>query len=110
MSHWPKRDGLHASLGLLLRIEAGAHDLDAEALAAERVDAASARIVGEIGAQASLRADPVGMQTAAACWKPWPATAPAHASRYALPDWRRWLFLQLEQATFPMPASPARFV
>jgi len=55
--------------------------------------------LSDIGAEARLRADPVGSQLMQLL-ETLIRDSAGHAHRYALADWRRWLFLHLEQATF----------
>ena len=105
-----RREGLHAALPLLRRLES--------ALAAF---SRGRRPLGEwtrnlldalvrVAAEAPLKADPVGRQL----WKRLERLAEdgaSHDVRYGLADWRRWLFLHLEQSTFldATVASPLRF-
>lgn len=99
-----ERCALPASLAVLRRIQAARADWSAKPLAQARMPLAEwtrrllASLVG-IGADAPLRADPVGAQLVRLL-ETLTRDSAGHASRYALADWRRWLFLQLEQATF----------
>ncbi|MDP2788408.1 MAG: PD-(D/E)XK nuclease family protein [Pseudomonadota bacterium] len=94
-----KREGLHDSLALLLRIERAR-----AAWSAKRVPLAEwmRRLIeslAQIGAEAPLRADPVGAQLMTLL-ETLARDSAGHSARYTLADWRRWLFLHLEQATF----------
>ena len=104
-----KREGLHASLGLLLRIEQARTAWTPKRLPLAEWTRRLLASLAEIGAQASLRADPVGAQLIQLL-ETLTRDSVAHAQRYALADWRRWLFLHLEQATFSDTgiASPIR--
>ncbi len=104
-----KREGLHASLGLLLRIEQARTAWTSKRLPLAEWTRRLLASLAEIGAEASLRADPVGAQLIQLL-ETLTRDSAAHAQRYALADWRRWLFLHLEQATFSDTgiASPIR--
>ncbi len=104
-----RREGLHAALSLLRRVEAavrafgqGRHTLGAWT---QRL----LRALRALAAEDALRADPVGQQL----WgllETLASEGAAHGTRYALADWRRWLFHHLEQSTFQdgTVASPVR--
>jgi ATP-dependent helicase/nuclease subunit B len=104
-----KREGLHASLGLLLRIEQARTAWTPKRLPLAEWTRRLLASLAEIGAEASLRADPIGEQLIQLL-ETLTRDSAAHAQRYALADWRRWLFLHLEQATFSDAgiASPIR--
>jgi len=104
-----ERHGLHAALALLRRIQAARSDWTAKRLPLSDWTRRLLESLRQIGAQAPLRADPVGMQMLRLL-ETLARDSAGHASRYAMPDWRRWLFLQLEQATFSDTtiASPIR--
>jgi ATP-dependent helicase/nuclease subunit B len=104
-----KREGLHASLGLLLRIEQARTAWTPKRLPLAEWTRRLLASLAEIGAEASLRADPVGAQLFQLL-ETLTRDSAAHAQRYGLVDWRRWLFLHLEQATFSDAgiASPIR--
>ncbi len=104
-----KREGLHASLGLLLRIEQARSAWTPKRLPLAEWTRRLLASLAEISAEASLRADPVGAQLIQLL-ETLARDSAAHAQRYALADWRRWLFLHLEQATFADSgiASPIR--
>jgi len=94
-----KREGLHASLELLTRIEHARAGWSAKRLSLPEWTRRLLAALTRIGSEAPLRADPVGAQL----WTLLETLAhdsASHANRYALADWRRWLFLHLEQATF----------
>lgn len=104
-----KREGLHASLALLLRIQR-----TRAAWSAKRVPLAEwmrrlLESLAQIGAETPLRADPVGAQLLTLL-ETLARDSAGHSARYTLADWRRWLFLHLEQATFrdATIASPIR--
>jgi len=104
-----KREDLQASLGLLLRIEQARTAWTPKRLPLAEWTRRLLASLAEIGAEASLRADPVGAQLIQLL-ETLTRDSFAHAQRYALADWRRWLFLHLEQATFSDTgiASPIR--
>ncbi len=104
-----KREGLHASLGLLLRIEQARTAWTPKRLPLAEWTRRLLTSLAEIGAEASLQADPVGAQLIQLL-ETLTRDSAGHAQRYALADWRRWLFLHLEQATFSDAgiASPIR--
>jgi ATP-dependent helicase/nuclease subunit B len=94
-----KREGLHAGLALLLRIERARAGWSGKRMTLVEWMRRLLQSLDEIGAAASLRADPVGRQLLALL-ETLARDGAGHAARYALADWRRWLFLHLEQATF----------
>lgn len=94
-----KREGLHAGLALLLRIERARAGWSGKRMALAEWMRRLLESLAEIGAAASLRADPVGRQLLALL-ETLARDSAGHAARYGLADWRRWLFLHLEQATF----------
>ena len=94
-----RREGLHAARAVLMRIErAGAGLAEGRRPLHEWMR----RLLDSLrflAIDAALRADPVGRQL----WRLLEGLAADSAGydvRYALPDWRRWLFLHLEQSTF----------
>lgn len=94
-----KREGLHASLALLLRIERTRAGWSAKRLPLAEWTRRLLASLDEIGAATPLRTDPVGRQLLALL-ETLAHDSASHGARYALADWRRWLFLHLEQATF----------
>lgn len=94
-----KREGLHAGLALLLRIERARAGWSGKRMTLAEWMRRLLESLAEIGAAAPLRADPVGRQLLALL-ETLARDSAGHAARYALADWRRWLFLHLEQATF----------
>lgn len=94
-----KREGLHAGLALLLRIERARAGWSGKRMTLAEWMRRLLESLDGIGAAAPLRADPVGRQLLALL-ETLARDSAGHAARYALADWRRWLFLHLEQATF----------
>ena len=94
-----RREGLHAAHGLLKRIERAG---DGFARGRKPLQEWTSRLLESLEALAAgdaLRADPVGAQLWALL-KRLAAESAAHPYRYRAVDWRRWLFLHLEQSTF----------
>jgi ATP-dependent helicase/nuclease subunit B len=104
-----RREGLHASLALLLRIEQTRAGWSAKRLPLAEWTRRLLASLAQLGAEAPLRADPVGRQLLIML-ETLARDCASHGARYALADWRRWLFLHLEQATFrdATVASPIR--
>jgi len=94
-----KREGLRDSLALLLRIEQARASWSTKRLPLAEWTRRLLASLTQIGAEAPLRADPVGVQLLTLL-ETLAHDSAGHAHRYALADWRRWLFLHLEQATF----------
>ena len=94
-----RREGLHAAHGLLKRIERAG---DGFARGRRPLHEWTRRLLDSLLALAAadaLRADPVGAQLWALLER-LAAESTAHPFRYRAADWRRWLFLHLEQSTF----------
>jgi ATP-dependent helicase/nuclease subunit B len=94
-----RREGLSAALAILLRIEQARTAWTQKRLPLAEWTRRLLASLTELGAEASLRGDPVGAQLLSML-ESLARDSVAHAQRYALADWRRWLFLHLEQATF----------
>jgi ATP-dependent helicase/nuclease subunit B len=94
-----RREGLQASLVLLQRIERARAAWSSKRMPLAEWTRRLLESLGEIGAEVPLRADPVGAQLLTLL-ETLARDSAGHAKRYALADWRRWLFLHLEQATF----------
>ncbi len=94
-----RREGLRDSLALLLRIEQTRTAWPAKRLPLVEWTRRLLASLAQIGAEAPLRADPVGAQLITLL-ETLAHDSASHGNRYALADWRRWLFLHLEQATF----------
>ena len=103
------REGLHAALAILLRIEQARAAWTQKRLPLAEWTRRLLASLTELGAEPPLRGDPVGVQLLNML-ESLARDSVAHAQRYALADWRRWLFLHLEQATFSDTriASPIR--
>lgn len=94
-----RRGGLHAAHGLLKRIERAG---DGFSRGRRPLHEWTRRLLDSLQALAAadaLRADPVGAQLWALLERLATESA-THAFRYRAADWRRWLFLHLEQSTF----------
>lgn len=103
------RHGLHAAQTLLSRIEQARVAWRQKHLPlAEWTRRLRVSLV-EIGAEPALRGDPVGAQLLQLL-ETLARDSAGHNPRYPLAEWRRWLFLHLEQATFADTriASPIR--
>lgn len=104
-----RREGLHAAHALLKRIERAASGFGRSRLPLREWTRRLLDALAMLGAEGPLNADPVGRQL----WRLLDRLAgesAGHAARYGLADWRRWLFLHLEQSTFldDTVASPLR--
>lgn len=104
-----RREGLHAAHALLKRIDRAAAAFGRGRLPLHDWSRRLLDTLAALGAEAPLKADPVGRQL----WRLLERLAgesAGHAARYGLADWRRWLFLHLEQSTFldDTVASPLR--
>ncbi|KAF0163966.1 MAG: Inactivated superfamily I helicase, partial [bacterium] len=94
-----RREGLHAALPLLRRIDAA---IRAFGRGRQTLGEWTLRLLAALralAAEEALCADPVGRQL----WSLLETLAregAAHRTRYALADWRRWLFHYLEESTF----------
>ncbi|OYY94931.1 MAG: hypothetical protein B7Y41_05070 [Hydrogenophilales bacterium 28-61-23] len=104
-----KREGLRDSLALLSRIERARAVWSAKRAPLAEWMRRLLESLAQIGAEAPLRADPVGAQLMTLL-ETLARDSARHGARYALADWRRWLFLHLEQATFRVAtvSSPIR--
>lgn len=105
-----RREGLHAALPLLRRMETGLAVFSRQRLPLEEWTRRLLDVLARLAAEAPLKSDPVGRQL----WRLLTRLAEesaGHGVRYGLADWRRWLFLHLEQSTFldDTVASPLRF-
>lgn len=94
-----ERCELHASLELLRRIQAIRVDWTAKRLPLAEWTRRLLASLQALGAESPLRADPVGKQLLGLI-ETLAFDSVAHGNRYTLADWRRWLFLHLEQTTF----------
>jgi ATP-dependent helicase/nuclease subunit B len=104
-----ERCGLHAAKAILLRIEQARTAWTQKRLPLAEWTRRLLASLSEIGAEPPLRGDPVGAQLLQLL-ETLTRDSVSHANRYPLADWRRWLFLHLEQATFADAgiASPIR--
>lgn len=104
-----RREGLHAAQAILLRIEQARATWTQKRVPLAEWTRRLLTSLTELGAEAPLRGDPVGAQLLNML-ESLARDSVAHGQRYALADWRRWLFLHLEQATFSDTtiASPIR--
>mgnify|MGYP000910256849 CR=1 FL=1 len=104
-----ERCGLHAAKAILLRIEQARAAWTQKRLPLAEWTRRLLTSLSEIGAEPSLRGDPIGAQLLQLL-EMLARDSAGHANRYPLADWRRWLFLHLEQATFADAsiASPIR--
>jgi len=94
-----RREGLRAAHALLRRIERAGAAFDR---GRQPLHAWTRRLLDSLEAVAAadpLRADPVGRQLWALMER-LAAECAGHPVRYGVADWRRWLLLHLEQATF----------
>ena len=103
------RDGLHAAQALLRRIQRASAPFGQSRLP---LGEWCRRLLGaraELAVDGPLAADPVGRQLLRLLER-LAAESAGHGMRYSLADWRRWLFLHLEQSTFldDTVASPIR--
>lgn len=94
-----ERCGLHAAKAILLRIEQAGTAWTQKRLTLAEWTRRLLASLSEIGADPALRGDPIGAQLLQLL-ETLTLDSVAHAHRYPLSDWRRWLFLHLEQATF----------
>jgi len=105
-----RRESLHAALPLLRRMETALAAFSRQRLPLEEWTRRLLDVLARLAADAPLKSDPVGRQL----WRLLTRLAEesaGHGVRYGLADWRRWLFLHLEQSTFldDTVASPLRF-
>lgn len=94
-----RREGLHAAHLLLKRIERAGAGFNRGRQPLHEWTRRLLDSLTALAADAPLRADPVGRQL----WRLLERLAgesAGHGVRYGLADWRRWLFLHLEQSTF----------
>jgi ATP-dependent helicase/nuclease subunit B len=94
-----RREGLHAAHVLLKRIERAGTGFNRGRQPLHEWTRRLLDSLTALAADGPLRADPVGRQL----WRLLERLAgesAGHGVRYGLADWRRWLFLHLEQSTF----------
>jgi ATP-dependent helicase/nuclease subunit B len=94
-----RREGLHAAHGLLKRIERAGDGFSRGSRSLHEWTRRLLDSLEVLAAADALRADPVGAQLWALLER-LAAESAAHAFRYRAADWRRWLFLHLEQSNF----------